>query len=242
MKWWPYYEKRFQNERYQTKIAPFSHCHAVLLHHAVSGADDDWFARDGSQEASIDFPVLYQKYLFTVVYIGRTQIHPIAPFFSKCVCVCGGDGIKGIILPAPWQDKRPVILFQKNESIGSVTKRILIGYNEAWVWLWALSGALLQTPLSASLQLSVFLLFFFFYTQCRPATTAGTEQTSCQWISQMVNPHSSSHRCVPVYIFWFMIWALPLTRLCFFFMFSNQTYSSTACLFWRCYRCHMVII
>lgn len=38
---------------------------------AASCADHDWFASDGSQEAPIDFPVFYQKYLFTVVSLGH---------------------------------------------------------------------------------------------------------------------------------------------------------------------------
>lgn len=61
----------------QTKIAPFSHCHAVLPHHTASCADYDWFAWDGSQEAPIDFSVFYQKYLFTVVSMEHIQTEPI---------------------------------------------------------------------------------------------------------------------------------------------------------------------
>lgn len=38
---------------------------------AASCADHDWFASDGLQEAPIDFPVFYQKYLFTVVSLGH---------------------------------------------------------------------------------------------------------------------------------------------------------------------------
>lgn len=38
---------------------------------AASCVDHDWFASDSSQEAPIDFPVFYQKYLFTVVSLGH---------------------------------------------------------------------------------------------------------------------------------------------------------------------------
>lgn len=61
------------------KIAPFSRRCTVLLHLTASCTDDDWFSRDGSQEAPIDFSVFYQKYLFTVVSIGRIHNCP-APF------------------------------------------------------------------------------------------------------------------------------------------------------------------
>lgn len=77
------------------------------LLHTARCPDDDWFARDGSQEAPIDFAVFYQKYVFTVVSIGRMHTYPTSPFFQT------GEGIKEIILLAPWQDKWPVILFQK---------------------------------------------------------------------------------------------------------------------------------
>lgn len=228
------------------RLHPFSHCRAVPPHRTVSGADDDWFAGDGSQEAPIDFPALYQKYLFTVVYIGRTQIHPHNPLFFFQMLVGGGRWYPRDNSPCSMTRQTTCNIISKNESIGSATKRILIGYNEAWVWLWALSGAPAADSIVSISPAECFFFFFFTHTQCRPATTAGTEQTSRQWISQMVNPHTFLSPVCTLYIyifFWFMIWELPRAWLFFFFfLFSNQTYSSTACLFWRCYRCHMVII
>lgn len=53
------------------------------LLHTARCPDDDWFARDGSQEAPIDFAVFYQKYVFTVVSIGRMHTYPASPFSER---------------------------------------------------------------------------------------------------------------------------------------------------------------
>ena len=230
------------------RLHPFSHCHAVPPHHTVSGADDDWFARDGSQEAPIDFQALYQKYLFTVVYIGRTQIHPHNPlfFFKCCVCVCVWGGYQRDNSPCSMTRQTTCNIISKNESIGSVTKRILIGYNEAWVWLWALSGAPAADSI-VSISPAECFFFFFFFTHTHTMQTCYYSWDGANLMSvNITDGESTLFPLTGVYpcIYFFLIHDLRASpRLFFFFFsFSNQTYSSTACLFWRCYRCHMVII
>lgn len=84
-KWWnddPIMRSDSKMRGIRQRLQPCSHCHTVLLLHTASCADDDWFAKDGSQEAPIDFSVFYQKYLFTVVSRAYPDL-PHTPFFSK---------------------------------------------------------------------------------------------------------------------------------------------------------------
>lgn len=204
------------------RLHPFSHCRAVPPHRTVSGADDDWFAGDGSQEAPIDFPALYQKYLFTVVYIGRTQIHPHNPLFFFQMLVGGGRWYPRDNSPCSMTRQTTCNIISKNESIGSATKRILIGYNEAWVWLWALSGAPAADSI-VSISPAECFVFFFLHTHTHNAdlllqlgrSKPHVSEYHRWWIHTL-----SSHRCVPcIYIYFSDSWSESFPAPdCFFFL------------------------
>lgn len=108
-----------------------------LLQIILSGcADYDWFVCDRLQETVIDFSIFYLKIIYSC---NQGEVFPWAVSPWKT----------GIIFPAPWQDKLPVMsavaegyTFILKYVNNPVTKRILIQHNEAWVmWKWALQGA-----------------------------------------------------------------------------------------------------
>lgn len=172
MKWWPYYEKWFWNERYQAKTAPLltpatpSRPPTPVLLPAV------WIMIDllqmGRRKQPLIFQCFIKKYLFTVVSLGHGR--DLSRQFPN-----GAWSKKGWF-SLPHNKMNDLQYYFRNESINSVTKWILIKYNETWVWL-----ELSRRPHN-TFNVSPYNLLFHSWDKIN----------LIQWTSLMVNPHISS--------------------------------------------------
>lgn len=137
MKWWPYYEKWFRNERYQAKTAPLL---TPPLYSSPVSLPAVRIMIDLLQMARRKHPLIFQCFIkntYLQLYHWGTDANYTASFQMA-------HGRKGMILPT--HDKINYLQYYfRSESISSVTKWILIRYNEAWVWLEVFQG-LCWTP------------------------------------------------------------------------------------------------
>lgn len=128
MKWWPYYEKWFQNERYRAKTAPLLAPATPFLPPSCCQLR---IMIDLLQMARRKHPLIFQcfikKYLFTVVSLGHGR--DLSRQFPN-----GARSKRGWFSLAYYKINGLQYYF-RNKSISSVTKWILISYNETWVWL-----------------------------------------------------------------------------------------------------------
>lgn len=96
----------------------------TVLQQPASWANDDWFAWEGSQEATIDLFLFSSSSSFGVL---------LEIFIYSCICGMYQDtlrmaeAISGIIHISSSEDGRPEVLYSfRNESIDSLSKWILI--------------------------------------------------------------------------------------------------------------------
>lgn len=109
-------------------------CAPSLTHHSISPPvlqPAVWIMIDLFQMARRKHPLIFQcfikKYLFTVVSLGHGR--DLSSQFPN------GAWLKKGRFSPPHNKINDLQYYFRNESISSVTKWILIGYNETWVWL-----------------------------------------------------------------------------------------------------------